>query len=298
MRTLDRSDEDYPELLRLSPDPPARLWLEGAVEALWSPQVAIVGARNASPQGLDNARLFARALAQSGFIVTSGLALGIDAAAHDAALKSGGRSVAVVGTGLDEVYPRSNAALAAAITRTGAVVSEHPPGTPARKGHFPRRNRIIAGLSVAVLVIEASERSGSLITARLAAEAGREVFAVPGSIHNPLARGCHLLIRQGAQLVMDIAEIVESARPLVEKMASALRRRLNDGDGVAPVAAPTLAPLAQAVVAAIGHDASTLEQLLERTGLTVPTLCATLQQLELDGIIHVNSGAYVRARGP
>jgi DNA processing protein len=298
VRTLDRSDQDYPELLRLSPDPPARLWLDGAVEVLWAPQIAIVGARNASPQGLDNARLFARALAQAGFVVTSGLALGIDAAAHEAALKANGRSVAVVGTGLDEVYPRSNASLAAAIARTGTVVSEHPPGTPPRKGHFPRRNRIIAGLSVAVLVIEASERSGSLITARLAAEAGREVFAVPGSIHNPLARGCHLLIRQGAQLVMDIAEIVESARPLVEKMASGLRHRLNDGGPVESVVATPLSPQAQAVCAAIGHDASTLEQLLERTGLTVPVLSATLQSLELDGIIHVSSGAFVRARGP
>jgi len=298
LRTLILADEDYPELLRQSPDPPARLWVDGAVEALWMPQVAIVGARNASPQGLDNARLFARALVRSGFTVTSGLALGIDAAAHRAALDARAPTIAVVGTGLDQVYPRNHADLAGEIAKTGALVSEYAPGTPPRKGHFPRRNRIIAGLSVAVLVIEASERSGSLITARLAAEAGREVFAVPGSIHNPLARGCHLLIRQGAQLVMDIAEIVDSARPLVAQLAGALRGRIAAAAAQAPSPSISLDAGALRVLHAIGDDPSTLDQLLERTGLTVQALSATLQQLELDGLTHVSSGAFVRARGP
>jgi len=291
--TLKRQDPDYPELLRLSPDPPACIWLQGKPEALWAPQVAIVGARNASVQGLENARLFAKALSRAGFTITSGLALGIDAAAHRAALECGGASIAVVGSGLDETYPRSHAALQRELAANGAVLSEHPPGTPPRKGHFPRRNRIIAGLSVAVLVIEASERSGSLITARLANEAGREVFAVPGSIHNPLARGCHLLIRQGAQLVMDVAEIVESARPLVEKMAAGLRGRLANA-----VASPLQrAAISDPVLQAIGHDSATLDQLLERTGLTVQALSSTLQQLELDGFIHLSSGAFTLARG-
>jgi DNA processing protein len=202
------TEADFPPQLEHIPQPPAALFVVGDAGALLYPQVAIVGARAASAGGLAHAAGFARALTQAGFAVTSGLADGIDGAAHAAALEVGGWTVAVMGTGPDLVYPRKHQALATRIAAHGALVSEFPPGTGARADHFPRRNRLIAGLSLGTLVVEAGLRSGSLITARLAGEQGREVFAVPGSIHNPLARGCHRLIRDGVRLVDEAAEIV------------------------------------------------------------------------------------------
>ncbi len=198
----------YPALLASIPDPPLALFVEGDADVLALPQLAVVGSRNPTAHGRDTAVQFAAHLARSGLAITSGLALGIDAASHRGALQAGGRTVAVLGCGLDTIYPRENEPLAAAITAGGgALVADLPTGTAPLKQHFPRRNRIISGLSVGTLVVEAALRSGSLITARLAGEQGREVFAIPGSIHNPLARGCHRLIRQGAKLVEDADDI-------------------------------------------------------------------------------------------
>ncbi len=206
---------DYPPLLRAAVNPPLALFVAGEPTLLWHPAVAVVGSRRPTSGGRDNAREFAHALTQEGLLVASGLAAGIDAAAHETALAvDGGRTVAVLGTGPDIAYPRDNAQLHAHIEACGALVSEFAPGTPPRTEHFPSRNRILAGLALGTLVIEAAERSGALITARLAAESGREVFAVPGSIRNPLARGCHKLIRDGATLVERAGEIASALAPM------------------------------------------------------------------------------------
>ena len=207
-RLVGWHDPDYPPLLRRAGSPPLALFVDGDPVRLWHPAVAVVGSRGPTAGGCDNARDFARALARAGFAVTSGLAAGVDRAAHEATLAADGLTVAVLGTGPDVPYPQSHAGLMAAIARTGAVVSEHPPGTSARREHFPSRNRILAGLTLGTLVIEAATRSGALITARLAADAGRDVFALPGSIHNPMARGCHRLIRDGAMLVESADEVI------------------------------------------------------------------------------------------
>lgn len=231
--------------------------------------------------------------------VVSGMAAGVDAAAHEAALaRGGGLTVAVVGTGADLAYPRQHAALRARIAARGAVVSEHPPGTGARPSHFPARNRIIAGLALGTLVIEAAERSGALITARLAAEAGREVFALPGSIHNPLARGCHRLIRDGAGLVESAGEVLAGVAPLAAELADALRGRLNapthrsaEMVGAAP---PPSDPDYQRLWQALGHDPTPMDSLIERTGLTPAALSSMLLLMELDGKVAVERGRYTR----
>jgi DNA processing protein len=205
--TLD--DPAYPPMLLTMPDPPPLLYVVGRLASLHVKSVAIVGSRNATPQGVDDARRFARVLSNAGLAVVSGLALGIDAAAHLGALEGCGGTIAVTGTGADLVYPAAHQQLAARIGSTGAIVSEWPLGTPARPAHFPQRNRLIAGLSGGVLIVEAAMRSGSLITARLANEMGRDVFAIPGSIHSPLSRGCHRMIKQGARLVETPEEVLE-----------------------------------------------------------------------------------------
>ncbi|HSS62911.1 MAG TPA: DNA-processing protein DprA, partial [Gammaproteobacteria bacterium] len=206
---------DYPPMLAAIDDAPAVLYVRGEVAALSMPLVAVVGSRNPTPAGRDHAADFARALAELELGVSSGLAVGIDAAAHAAALAAGGVTVAVTGNGLDKVYPAANARLADAVCVHGALVSEFPPGTPPRAEHFPRRNRLISGLSLGVLVIEATLRSGSLITARLAGDQGREVFALPGSIDNPLSKGCHRLLREGATLVESVADVVSEIAPML-----------------------------------------------------------------------------------
>ncbi len=205
--TMD--DAGYPGLLREIPDPPPLLYVRGDPRVLVQPQIAITGSRNPTTDGRHNAGEFAAALSRAGLVVTAGLALGIDASAHQAALLAGGSTIAVLGTGVDRVYPSRHRDLAHEIAHRGAIVSELPLGSAPRREHFPRRNRIISGMSLGVLVVEAGMRSGSLITARLAAEQGREVFAIPGSIHSPLARGCHALIRQGAKLVENTSDILE-----------------------------------------------------------------------------------------
>jgi DNA processing protein len=223
---------DYPSLLRQADNPPSALFVVGDIHLLWHPQIAIVGSRHPSSGGKDNARQFARAFSEAGWCVSSGLAEGIDTSAHRAVLElqsdKTGRTLAVVATGLDMVYPEQNRDLMESIAHHGAIVSEHPPGTPPLKQHFPSRNRIIAALSLGCLVVEAAERSGALITARLAGEIGREVFAIPGSIHNPMARGCHKLIRQGVMLVEKPTEVIEALQPIAIELADALRGRLEE----------------------------------------------------------------------
>ncbi len=292
-------DPDYPALLRKIASPPAAIFVAGEPGLLWHPQVAVVGSRHATAGGIDNARNFSRALAGSGLVVTSGLAEGVDAAAHLATLEADLPTVAVVGTGTDVVYPRGHARLAARIREHGAIVSELLPGTPPQRENFPRRNRIIAGLALGTLVIEAADRSGALITARQAVEAGREVFAVPGSIHNPLARGCHRLIRQGAALVEDAREVIATLGPVAAGLAHALRLRLQaDGEPELPRACGTPPPEDDPdharVLEALGHDPVSLDVLVERTGLTVAQLSSMLLLMELQGRVTAQHGRYAR----
>ena len=300
-RLLRCTDADFPPQLEHIPQPPAALFVVGDAAALLYPQVAVVGARAASAGGLTHARTFARALAQAGLAITSGLADGIDAAAHAGALEVGGLTLAVMGTGPDLVYPRKHQALAQRIAAHGALVSEFPPGTAARPDHFPRRNRLIAGLSLGTLVVEAGLRSGSLITARLAAEQGREVFALPGSIGNPLARGCHRLIRDGARLVEGAAEIVETLAPAARMLGGELAARLAapmpDGTSTrsSTVATHTVAatpaghrsdPVSRWLLHELGHDPVTLDELAARTGQSPATLGAQLLLLELEAKVE------------
>ena len=261
-------DALYPTLLVETADPPLLLYVQGRAELLAATSVAVVGSRNPTPQGLDNARSFARHLSQAGLSIVSGLALGIDGAAHEGALEGAGSTIAVVGTGLDSVYPKRHHALAHRIAAKGLMVSEYSLGTSPLPQHFPQRNRLIAGLSRGTLVVEAALQSGSLITARLAAECGREVFAIPGSIHAPQSRGCHMLIRQGAKLVDSAQDILEELR-----LSSPL-----------PTAARADAPeRADPLLQALGLDPLTLDGLVERTGVTPAELSARLLELELEG---------------
>ncbi|MEO8347130.1 MAG: DNA-processing protein DprA [Betaproteobacteria bacterium] len=272
-------DPDYPRaLLDLGYAPPA-LFFVGRRELLNRPALAIVGSRNASAQGAANARAFAHALAQSGLTVVSGLAVGVDAAAHDGALAGEGSTLAVVGTGLDRVYPAANRDLAHRIAEHGGLLSEFPPGTPPREKNFPRRNRLISGLSRGVLVVEAALSSGSLITARYAGEQGREVFAIPGSIHSPLSKGCHKLIREGAKLV-------ETARDILEELGMG-----GSAMGVARTQTIMASPVEATLLAALGGDPATMDLLVERTGLASDVVMATLIRLELDGQVASLPGA-------
>jgi len=300
-------DPDYPALLRRIPSAPLLLFVAGDPACLWHPSVAVVGSRSPSVGGRDNAGDFAHALATSGLAVTSGLAAGIDTAAHAGALAAGGRTVAVLGTGPDVPYPRANAALHARIKAAGAVVSEHPPGTGARRENFPSRNRIIAGLALGTLVVEAAERSGALITARMASEYGRDVFAVPGSIHNPMARGCHRLIRDGAGLVESAEEVIAAIGPLAADLAEALRGRLADpNSGPASEGLGASLPLQagwqpadpdyQRLWRALGHDPTGMDRLISRTRLTAAELSSMLLAMELEGRVCVEHGRYSRKR--
>ena len=267
---LTLGDADYPADLLQTQDPPLLLYVMGQLGALQHPQrLAVVGSRNPTPQGALNARQFAQALGEAGVCIVSGLALGVDGAAHEGALDAGAPTVAVVGTGLDRVYPRRHLDLAHRIVTRGALVSEYPLGTPPLAPNFPRRNRIIAGLSQGTLVVEAALQSGSLITARLAAEQGREVFAIPGSIHSPQARGCHALIRQGAKLV-------ESAQDILEEL------RVPDPLPPSRAPAPEVLP-EDSLLAVMGFDPVSLDALQARCGLDTATLQARLLELELDG---------------
>ncbi|OOG59336.1 DNA-processing protein DprA [Rhodanobacter sp. C03] len=292
------TEADFPPQLEHIPQPPAVLFVAGDASLLLHPQVAIVGARNASTAGLAHARAFARALTQAGFVITSGMADGIDGAAHAAALDAGAATLAVIGTGPDRVYPRKHHGLARRIATHGALVSEFPPGTPARADHFPRRNRLIAGLALGTLVIEAGLQSGSLITARLAGEQGREVFALPGSIHNPLARGCHRLIRDGARLVESASEIIETLAPVARMLGAELAVRLGEEAGGEAAKSSTGKdsmddsfqqlenPEYRQLFLKIGHESATLDELVQHTGQSAATLSSMLLILELEGRIE------------
>jgi len=280
---LTPGDPRYPPLLLNTADPPLMLYLQGDAACLCRPAVAVVGSRHHSPQGGENAKAFARALSERGYVVISGLALGIDGLAHEGALLGPAGTVAVVGTGLDRVYPARHRGLAHRIASHGALVSEFAPGTPALAENFPQRNRIIAGLGLGTLVVEAALQSGSLITARLASEAGREVFAIPGSIHSPQAKGCHALLKQGAKLV-------ETAEDVIEELAGAARRV----QAPLPLGA-TAGPEPDALLAALGHDPVTLDALVSRTGWPVPDLSARLLELELAGqVARLPGGLFQR----
>jgi DNA processing protein len=283
----------YPQLLAGIADPPIGLFVRGNPDILALPQLAMVGARNPTPTGRENAQDFAAHLAQCGLTITSGLALGIDAASHQGALQGGGSTIAVCGTGLDIDYPRANHDLAEAISANGALVSEFPLGTPALKANFPRRNRLISGLSLGTLVVEAAVQSGSLITARLAAEQGREVFAIPGSIHNPLARGCHQLIRQGAKLVETADDIFAELRALTDTLRAA--RPAASGREAAQETRPALDKDYEILLDALGFEPASVDSLIERTGLKADAVASMLLILELEGRIEpYPGGLYVR----
>ncbi len=296
-RVLHLGHPDYPPLLAAIDDAPAVLFVRGEAAALAVPQVAVVGSRNPTPPGREHAAAFARCLAELNLSVVSGLAVGIDAAAHAGALAAGGVTVAVTGNGLDRVYPAANTKLAEAVCARGALVSEFPPGAPPRAEHFPRRNRVISGLSLGVLVVEATLKSGSLITARLAGDQGREIFALPGSIDNPLSRGCHRLIRDGAKLTESVADIVSEIAPMLlrtqemERDSKARDEREDDGDGVDSTRA-------RALLRALGHDPASVDSLIDRTGLTAEEVSSILLALEMQGYVSsLPGGLYSRVTG-
>ncbi|MDN5870746.1 MAG: DNA-processing protein DprA [Nitrococcus sp.] len=281
-------DPAYPQQLRCIAAAPPLLFVVGKPAVLMQPQLAVVGSRNPTPGGAVNAHDFAAHLARAGLAVTSGLALGIDADAHRGALEVDGLSVAVLGTGPDRVYPARHRDLADAIAERGALVTELPTGSGPRREHFPRRNRIISGLALGTLIVEASRFSGSLITAQHALDQGREVFAIPGSIHNPLARGCHELIRQGAKLVESASDVLEELPPLVAPVTEIPVESTAD-------ATPPLDPDYRRLLTALGHDPAPVDVLLQRTGLTPDVLSSMLLQLELMGYVAVcPGGRYAR----
>ncbi|MFZ4791284.1 MAG: DNA-processing protein DprA [Candidatus Competibacteraceae bacterium] len=289
---LSFDDPRYPLLLRHIAYPPPLLFVSGDPDCLRAPQLAIVGSRNPTPLGRETAHLFAAHLAGAGMVVTSGLAFGIDAAAHQGALSSGGLTIAVMGTGLDRVYPAKHRELAHAIVERGALVSELPAGTVVTAENFPRRNRLISGLALGVLVVEAAIRSGSLITARLANEQGREVFAIPGSIHNPMAKGCHALIRQGAKLVETAADILEELGSL-----AAAGSAVSAPTAVAPSAVDALDNDYRQLLAAIGSESAGIDDLVDRCGLTVEAVSSMLLIMELEGYVAaVPGGLYCRIK--
>lgn len=296
-RLVTLGDAGYPaELLHMA-DPPLMLYMLGSL--CHSPAtcpdglrtLAMVGSRNPTPQGEENARQFAQAFGHAGLCVVSGLALGIDGAAHDGALLGGGTTIAVVGTGLDRVYPKKHLELAHRIAQQGMIISEYPLGTPPLAPNFPRRNRIISGLSQGTLVVEAALKSGSLITARLAAEQGKEVFAIPGSIHSPQSRGCHALIKQGAKLVETAQDVLEELRiPL-----AVTRNVQHDGTEDSAVGELCGNEGESALLAALGFDATNLDALQARTGWATPQLQAQLLELELGGhIVRLPGGLFQR----
>ncbi len=288
---LTLTDPRYPPLLKEIPDPPPLLFVQGDVACLQNWQLAVVGSRNPSASGRDSAYEFARYLSSGGLHICSGLADGIDAAAHKGALAGGGKTIAVVGTGLDRVYPAKNRELAHQIAGQGAIVSEFPLGTPPLAENFPRRNRIISGLSLGTLVIEAALKSGSLITARMAMEQSREVFAMPGSIHNPLARGCHQLIREGAKLVETADHIIEELGALAE-FAQITDPLANNQSETLPVSEDTEY---QQLFAYLGYDPIHIDELILRSGLTADAVSSMLLLLELQGRVSaLPGGKYTR----
>ncbi|WP_417530632.1 DNA-processing protein DprA [Marinobacter lipolyticus] len=286
IRLITPGDDDYPEPLRHIHDAPLVLYCLGRRDLLARDQIGMVGSRNATRAGLDHARKFAAALGDQGFLVTSGLALGIDGAAHAGALDAGHPTLAVIGSGFDRLYPSQHRKLAERIIDQGLLISEYPPGVRARAAHFPQRNRIISGMSRGVLVVEAGLKSGSLITARLALEQGREVFAIPGSVHSPVARGCHHLIKQGARLVETVDDVLEElgawwSPSLVAESAESQQALATDLDA-----------REIAVLKALGYDPQSTDQLCSETGLPADQLMQSLLLLELQGLVSSVPGGF------
>ena len=296
-------DPRYPSLLKTIRTAPGVLFVNGNAELLNDPQIAMVGSRNPTQGGKDNARAFAHYFANNGLSVTSGLAAGIDAYSHEGALDGGGHTLAIVGNGLDIVYPLRNKALYSRVAQQGALISEFPIGTQAHAQHFPRRNRIISALSFGVLVVEATLQSGTLITARHAMEQGREVFAIPGSIHNPLARGCHHLIRQGAKLVETAMDVLEEIAPqlnawLQQDKPSLLKNTLYDVTAYEVTSADNLDPDYAKVLDALGYEAVAIDQIILNTGLTAETVSSILLMLELQGLVAACGGGHYMRLSP
>lgn len=293
---LTWDSERYPALLRDTPSPPAALFAQGDPNVLWQPQIAVIGSRNPTAGGRDNALDFAAELSRQGLTITSGMASGIDSCAHIAALNAGGMTVAVTGTGLDRVYPASSRGLAKKIRRQGVLVSELPPGTGAKRSHFPSRNRIISGLSLGVLVIEAGLNSGTLITARMAGNQGRDVFALPGSIHNPMSKGCHRLIRDGARLVENVGQIMEELAPLAGQLAGQLKKELEAPAGQVQLEFSDKEPQVeqdpeyQRLWSCLGYDPMPMDSLIDQSGLTARAVSAMLLMLELRGKVEAHPG--------
>lgn len=290
-----RGGAGYPPLLAQTPDAPLALWTHGTcLAALGAPQLAVVGSRNPTSNGAATALDFARYLAERGLTITSGLAVGIDGAGHRGALAAGGTTVAVLGSGIDVIFPRAHQPLAMQVAAAGVVVSEYAPGTPPQKQHFPHRNRIIAGLSAGTLVVEAARHSGSLITAKLATDYGREVFAIPGSIHSPLSRGCHHLIREGAKLVEEAGDILVELAAILSIPVNATvvtERGPYRQDDQSPVEDPAYARLLER----IDYGPTAIATLMERVGLTAAEVSSMLLVLELEGFVEaLPGGRYAR----
>lgn len=271
----------YPVLLKEIPDPPIVLYAHGHLSCLQTPKLAVVGTRNPSITGSENARNFSRELAKQGLCIVSGLALGVDAEAHQGALDAAGQTIAVLGTGIDCIYPRRNAKLAANISEKGLILSEFPLQSPPTPGHFPRRNRIISGLSLCTLVIEAAIKSGSLITARMALEQNRDVLAIPGSIHNPLARGCHYLLQQGAKLVTSVNDVLDELNIIPQHI-------------IPETPMISLARDDKNLVKFIGFEMTTIDQIMARCGNPFSQVTSELVELELQGAIKSVPGGYIR----
>ena len=281
------NDTNYPSQLKEIADPPPVLFVRGNLDLLSLPQIAIVGSRNPSSLGEETAFNFAKTLCRHGFVITSGLALGIDAASHRGAINAKGYTVAVAGTGLDRVYPARHKELATEIVNTGVMISEFPPGTTAKANHFPRRNRIISGLCQGLLVVEAAKQSGSLITARMALEQNREVFAIPGSIHNPLARGCNALIREGAKLVETTQDILEE-----------LNQHYQQDEKLLPITMQSTLDLEQqTLLNRVMFSPTSIDTLVENTGESVEVISSMLLILELQGYLEATAGGcYMRIK--
>ena len=293
-------DDDYPVLLRRINQPPAALFVDGDPGCLWQPQIAVIGSRNPTAGGLDHARDFAATLARQGMTITSGLASGIDTAAHVAAMDVGALTIAVNGTGLDRVYPRSSVVVAERIRTQGAMISELPLGSPPKRQHFPSRNRIISGLSLAVLVIEAGLNSGTLITARKAAEQGRDVFALPGSLNNPMAKGCHRLIREGARLVETTSDIMQELGPVAAELQMEIRQRLDLTENGPKKPVKVQQALLEdddyrSVWDILSFDPKPVDVIIEQSGFSAREISSMLLMLELNGLVkNHGNGRYVR----
>ena len=294
---LTIEDDLYPPLLRQSQQQPVALFIRGQINSLLLPQLAVVGSRNATRSGQNNARAFCRDLAAGGLAITSGLALGVDSIAHEAALQAGGSTIAVMGTGINQIYPRANKDLAKSICAQGAVVTELPLNTHPAASHFPQRNRIITGLSLGTLVIEAGVKSGSLITARLTMENNRPVMAIPGSIHNPLSKGCHALIKQGARLVESADEILHELMPMAAALSEDLKDQLKQQNSEQEFENNHKDPISdltesqRKVLSCIHYEPTPLELILESCELSIQSLSSILLILELENLVEKLPGA-------